>query len=149
VKKFDMPCALGVIRTLSSRRVPTPYAPMALAKPYADLVMLFPNTAEEARKAPAAVKAPLIFVNSEGNRLGRPIFPIGDLEAMGYKMVNDAISAITTMFQSVKDLFVRLKKTGRTGMDPSVFMKVRKDLEDTIGLEEYYRIEEQTVENKS
>jgi len=114
----------------------------------ADMVMLFPNTAEEARQAPAAVSVPLIFVNSEGNRLGRPILGIGDLEAMGYKMVNDAISAITTMFKSVKDLFVRLKETGVTGMDQAVFVKVRKDLEDTLGLEEYYRIEEQTVENR-
>jgi len=67
---------------------------------------------------------------------------------MGYKMVNDAISAITTMFKSVKDLFVRLKETSRTGMDQAVFAKVRKELEDVIGLEEYYRIEEQTVENR-
>ncbi len=114
----------------------------------ADMVMLFPNTAEEARKAPAAVKAHLIFVNSEGNSLGRPIFPIGELEAMGYKMVNDAISAITVMFKSVKDLFVRLKETGSTGMDQAVFKKIRKELEDTIGLEEYYRIEERTVESR-
>jgi len=33
-------------------------------------------------------------------------------------------------------------------MDQTVFTRVRKDLEDTIGLEEYYRIEEQTVENR-
>jgi hypothetical protein len=67
---------------------------------------------------------------------------------MGYKMVNDAISAITVMFQSVKELFVRLKETGQTGMDQEVFRKVRKEIEDTIGLEEFYRIEESTVENR-
>jgi len=33
-------------------------------------------------------------------------------------------------------------------MDQAVFTNVRKELEDTIGLEEYYRIEEQTVENR-
>jgi hypothetical protein len=33
-------------------------------------------------------------------------------------------------------------------MDQAVFARVRKELEDTIGLEEYYRIEEQTVENR-
>ena len=114
----------------------------------ADLVMLFPNSAEEARKAPAAVGAPLIFVNSDGNRLGRPIFPIGDLEAMGYKMVNDAISAIMVVYKNVRELFTTLKKTGRTGMEQETFVKIRKELEDTIGLEEYYRIEEQTVEKK-
>lgn len=114
----------------------------------ADMVMLFPNTAEEARKAPAAVSAPLIFVNSEGNRLGRPIFPIGDLQSMGFKMVNDAISAITVVYKNVRELFERLKNTGRTGMDQDIFMRIREELEDTIGLEEYYRIEEQTVEKR-
>jgi methylisocitrate lyase len=114
----------------------------------AEMVMLFPNTPEEARKAPAEVHAPLIYVNSEGNRLGRPIFAVGELETMGYKMVNDAISAITVMFKSVKELFLRLKETGGTGMDQAIFTGIRKEIEDTIGLEEYYRIEEQTVEHK-
>ncbi len=114
----------------------------------AEMVMLFPNTPEEARKAPTEVHAPLIYVNSEGNRLGRPIFAVDELETMGYKMVNDAISAITVMFKSVKELFLRLKETGRTGMDQAIFTGIRKEIEDTIGLEEYYRIEEQTVEHK-
>ncbi len=114
----------------------------------ADMVMIFPNTPEEARKAPGEIRAPLIFVNSEGNRLGRPIFPAGELQTMGYKMVNDAISAIAVVFQSVKDMFQRLHDTGRTGMDQAVFVGVRKEIEDTIGLEEYYQIEEQTVEKK-
>jgi len=114
----------------------------------ADMIMIFPNNPEEARRAPCEVRTPLIYVNSEGNRLGRPIFGIGELEDMGYKMVNDAISAITVMFKSVKELFVRLKETGHTGMDQEVFRKVRKEIEDTIGLEDYYRIEEKTVENQ-
>jgi hypothetical protein len=63
-------------------------------------------------------------------------------------MVNDAISAITVMFKGVKEVFSRLKETGRTGMDQAVFTKIRKEIEDTIGLEEYYRIEEETVENR-
>ncbi len=39
-------------------------------------------------------------------------------------------------------------ETGSTGMDQAVFTKVRKELEDTIGLEDYYRIEEKTIENR-
>ena len=114
----------------------------------ADMIMIFPNTVEEARQAPREIHAPLIYVNSEGNRLNRPIFGIRELEDMGYKMANDAISAITVIFKSVKELFVRLRETGQTGMEQEVFRKVRKDIEDTIGLEKYYRIEEKTVENR-
>jgi 2-methylisocitrate lyase-like PEP mutase family enzyme len=112
----------------------------------ADMVMLFPNSVAEAQQAPREIRAPLIFVNSEGNRSGRPIFSIQELEDMGYKMANDAISAITVVFQSVRDLFLRLKSEGRTGLDQKVFVDIRRELEDTIGLEEYYRIEEETVE---
>jgi len=114
----------------------------------ADMVMIFPNSREEARLAPREINAPLIYVNSEGNRLGRPILSLQELEDMGYKMVNDAISAINVMFRSVQDLFVRLKKTGSTGLDQEEFRKIRKDIEDTMGLEDHYRIEEETVEGR-
>ncbi len=114
----------------------------------ADMIMIFPNTVDEARRAAREIRTPLIYVNSEGNRLNRPILGIRELEDMGYKMVNDAISAIAVVFKSVNELFVRLKETGQTGMEQEAFKKVRKDIEDTIGLEEYYRIEEKTVENR-
>jgi methylisocitrate lyase len=115
----------------------------------ADMVMIFPNTREEALRAPKEVRAPLIYVNSEGNRLERPLFAIGDLEAAGYKMVNDAIAAITVIYGSIHELFLRLKQTGRTGLDQATAIKNRKDIEDTIGLDEYYRIEAETVEARS
>lgn len=115
----------------------------------ADMVMVFPNTVEEAMKAPREVRAPLIYVNSEGNRLGRPILSIQELESAGYKMVNDAISAINVIYGSVYDLFSRMKQTGRTGLDSAAAIMTRKAIEDAIGLEEYYHIETQTVEAKS
>ena len=74
--------------------------------------------------------------------------PIQQLEQAGYKMVNDAISAITVAYQSVKEMLTRLKQTGKTGLDQAAFQKVRKDIEDAMGLEEYYRIEEETVESR-
>jgi 2-methylisocitrate lyase-like PEP mutase family enzyme len=115
----------------------------------ADMVMIFPNTREEASMAPKEIGASLIYVNSEGNRLGRPIFSVQELEDMGYKMVNDAISAICVTFKTVKELFVRLKQTGSTGLDPDEFRKIRREIEDTMGLDEYYRIEEETVETRN
>jgi methylisocitrate lyase len=112
----------------------------------ADMIMIFPNTLEEARLAPKEIHSPLIYVNSEGNRLDRPILSIQELEQAGYKMVNDAISAIAVTYQRVKQLFVRLKETGSTGLDAQMARTIRKDIEDTMGLDEYYRIEEETVE---
>ena len=115
----------------------------------ADMVMIFPNTVEEARRAPKEVKAPLIFVNSEGNRLDRPILALQELEAFGYKMVNEPISAMCVIYSSVYELFSRMKQTGRSGLDPAAAIRARKDIEDTMGLDEYYRIEAETVEARS
>lgn len=112
----------------------------------ADMVMIFPNTKEEALRAPREVKAPLIYVNSEGNRLARPILSIQELQGAGYKMVNDAISAISVVYAAVFELFSRMKQTGRADLDPAATIKIRKDIEDTMGLDEYYRIEAETVE---
>ena len=64
----------------------------------ADLAMLFPNNDEEARRAPRDCKVPLNYVNSSGNRVGRPVYNTRELEAMGYKIVSDAIGVIITTY---------------------------------------------------
>src|SRR5215208_3306549 len=46
----------------------------------ADMVMLFPNNEDEARRAPRDCKVPLIYVNSSGNRVGRPVFHTRELD---------------------------------------------------------------------
>jgi methylisocitrate lyase len=112
----------------------------------ADLIMLFPNTADEARRAPKDVRAPLVYVNSEGNRLGRPIFGLREAEDLGYKILYDAITVTLMKFTAVRDALTRLRATGRTGLDQADMIALRQAVEDSIGLEEYYRIERDTVE---
>jgi methylisocitrate lyase len=89
---------------------------------------------------------PLIYVNSSGNRVGRPVFSTDRLQDMGYKMDADAISTIIASYRAVRDVLEKLKTTGLTGLDPAQAIATRKAIEDTIGLEEHYRVEEQTVE---
>jgi methylisocitrate lyase len=112
----------------------------------ADLVMLFPNTAEEAARAPAECPVPLVYVNSSGNRVGRPVYPAQELERFGYKINYDAISVTIASFQATSALLRTLKETGLTGLDPAEAIAARKGIEDTIGLEAHYAVEEQTVE---
>ena len=118
----------------------------AYAAAGADLIMLFPNSLQEARHAPKDVRAPLVYVNSEGNRLGRPIFSVREAEEIGYKVLYDAITVTLVAYRAVRDVLTRLKTTGRTGLDQTEMVPMRKAIEDTIGLEEYYRIECDTVE---
>ena len=112
----------------------------------ADAVMLFPNTAEEARRAPRDCKAPLNYVISWGNRVGRPVFTTQELEEMGYKIASDAISVIIATYRAVHEALRNLKETGSTALGTEEAIWARKAIEDTIGLEEHYRIEEETVE---
>ena len=114
----------------------------------ADMAFVFPNTVEEARQAPKEIKGPVVYLNSDGNRLGRPIFSIRELEDMGYKMVSYAISCINVAARAVKEMLETLKATGRTGVDQEEIRLIRKYIEDTIGLEEMYQLESETVEGR-
>lgn len=118
----------------------------AYAAAGADLIMLFPNTLEEARRAPRDVRAPLVYVNSEGNRLGRPIFRVREAEEIGYKVLYDAITVTLVAYRAARDVLARLKATGATGLDQAEMVPLRKAVEDAIGMEGYYRIERDTVE---
>lgn len=115
----------------------------------ADMVMIFPNSIEEAQQTPEYISGPLVYVNSSGNRSGRPVFNVQQLEDMGYKMNYDAISAINVASLAVFGMYTHLHRTGDTGLDQEEMIRARKQVEDTIGLDEYYRIEEDTVEKGS
>jgi 2-methylisocitrate lyase-like PEP mutase family enzyme len=112
----------------------------------ADFILVYPNNVEEAKRAPKEIHAPLNYTNSEGNAQGRPVFSTQELEAMGYKVVGHAASLILPSVKALKDTFVRLKQTGSSGLDPAVYIPLRKEIEEMIGLPEYYRIENETTE---
>jgi 2-methylisocitrate lyase-like PEP mutase family enzyme len=112
----------------------------------ADMVMCFPNTIEESQRAPQEIRAPLVYVNSQGNRLGRPIFSVQEFAEMGWKMVVEAITAPLVAIQALKRAYGQLANDGRMTLDQAEMQAVRKEIEDLIGLEEYYAIEAETVE---
>ena len=116
----------------------------------AEVVMIFPNNKEETQRLPQDLPGvPLLYVNSTGNRFGRGVFSSAELEEWGWKFVNDAISLINVSAQAMRKLLVTWKETGEPGLDPEETMHVRNQIESTIGLDEYYRIEDETVENKA
>jgi methylisocitrate lyase len=112
----------------------------------ADMVMCFPNSIEESQRAPQEIPAPLVYVNSQGNRLGWPIFSMQEFADMGWKMVVEAIIAPFVAIQALKRAYGQLAHDRRITLDPAEMQAVRKEIEDLIGLEEYYAIEAETVE---
>jgi len=112
----------------------------------ADMVMIFPNSAEEARRAPREIKGYVAYTNSEGNRLGRPTFSVSEFQDMGYKFSSYPTALLCPVTQEIKRIIKNLQTHGESGLPQDKMIIWRKEVEDIIGLEEYYRIERETVE---
>jgi len=110
------------------------------------MVMVFPNTLEEARRAPRDIKGPVAYTNSEGNRLGRPIFTEREFEELGYRLSTNPTALLCPVTQEIKRVITTLRTQGSSGLPQDKMILWRKEVEDLIGLEEYYRIESATVE---
>lgn len=118
------------------------------AKAGADMGLLFPRSPEEAARAPKICDVPLVYVQSRGNRDGRPLFSRQELTDMGYVMCIDAQVVLATAFAAQRDMLKELRATGDfTGLSPTDFVRARQEIEDIIGLDGYYQIEAETVEN--
>jgi len=112
--------------------------------------LVFPRNRSEAEAAPRRAAVPLIWVQSRGNRDGRPILPLRDLEAMGYRGCIDAQILLGAAFHCMQKAMAEIVATGNyTGLSDADFTTLRKQIEDLIGLDAYYRIEAETVEPDS
>ena len=115
----------------------------------ADLGLMFPRDDDEAVRAPKECKVPLIYVISRGNRDKRPLYDNQQLEDMGYKIGLDAQILLMVAFHFADRALAELSDKGEyTGITTEQYVSRRQEIEDLIGLEEYYKIEEETVENK-
>lgn len=112
----------------------------------AEMVMIFPGTREEALQAPKEINGPLAYTNSEGNMLRRPLFSVQEFQDIGYKLSTYPTALLCPMTQTLKRVITSLKTEGVSGNDPEEMIVWRKEVEDLIGLEDYYRIESETVE---
>jgi 2-methylisocitrate lyase-like PEP mutase family enzyme len=112
-----------------------------------DMVEIFPNNLEEVRLAPKEIHAPVIYVNSPGNRLGRPVCSWRELEENGYKMVLDSTTAMLAAAQSIHETFSVYMREERPPLDRESSIRAREWLETILGLPDYYGVEEKTTES--
>ena len=76
--------------------------------------------------------------------------PLGELKEMGYRGCIDAQILLGVALAAMKKALGEIVSTGRfTGLDDAEFVTLRKEIEDLIGLDAYYRIEAETVEPDS
>lgn len=113
----------------------------------ADMILIFPNTPDEARRAPQEIDAPVMYVNSVGNKFGRPVLTKSELDEYGYAIGVDAIGPTIDVYVHQKDYFATLldKGVGRVENDTDR----RLDLEGVIRLHDLYRFEERTTFRRS
>lgn len=113
----------------------------------ADMGLVFPRTHDEAALTPRKAKLPMVYVQSRGTRDGRPLYSYRQLKDMGYAGCIDATLPICLAYHFIGQAMKELKKTGDyTGLTNEQFIAARKGVEDIIGLEQFYAIEQQTVE---
>jgi 2-methylisocitrate lyase-like PEP mutase family enzyme len=116
----------------------------------ADLGLLFPRNPDEAEKAPKVCRLPLVYVQSRGNRDGRPIITRQELQQMGYAGCIEAQVVLCSAFHYLKQVLTELRKTGDfKGMTNAEWVASRQQVEDLIDLTKYYEIEAETVETRA
>jgi len=115
----------------------------------ADLGLLFPRHQKDAEEAPRKCKVPLVYVQSRGNRDGRPLYSRKELEQMGYAGCIEAQVVICSNFHYQKKLLKELRETGEfNGIPQADWVASRQEIEDLIDLTEHYAIEAATVESR-
>jgi methylisocitrate lyase len=115
----------------------------------ADLGLLFPRNMDEVERAPRLCRVPLVYVNARGTRDGRPVLSRQTLQQMGYVGIIEAQVMMLPAVNAQQKMLAELRGTGNyTGMTNEECIQVRKDIEDRIGLEEFYLIEQETVESR-
>jgi len=115
----------------------------------ADMGMIFPRDLAELQQAPKLSKIPLVYVVSRGNRDNRPAASAAQLADLGYKVALDALLQLLVSFHFNKRALEELKATGDfTGLSQEECVTARHDIESLVGLDEFYAIEEETVEDR-
>lgn len=113
----------------------------------ADMGLLFPRNQQDAEEAPRKCRLPLVYVQSRGNRDGRPIYSRKELEQMGYVACIEAQVVICSNFHYQKKVLKELRETGECkGLTQAEWVASRQEIEDLIDLTEHYAIEAATVE---
>jgi len=71
------------------------------------------------------------------------------LADMGYKAAIDAMTYLLASFHFARLAYGEIKRTGGyTGLTSKQCIDARQQIETLVGLDEFYAIEEQTVEKK-
>lgn len=105
----------------------------------ADAIMAFPETAQQVEELPCRVRAPLVYVVSEGRHRPRPA--VDDLRRAGYRFVVHSGAVVMAVVQVVREVFTRLYQTGLTGLDGAEMTRMREYVHRVLKVPERIEME--------
>jgi len=112
----------------------------------ADMIMIFPDSDADTENARRDIPgAPLIYVNSTGNKFNRGVYSRQQLDDWGYKILYDAISTVNVVARALFAYYGHLSRTGEHGLDNAEMVEIRANVERTIGLDALYKLEQATL----
>ena len=106
----------------------------------ADLVMLFPSSDEEWRRAAQEIDAPLAATGAFGTRSK------AGWRDLGWPLVIDPFSGQVLAYQAMRDAYAQFQADGTTGHDPADVFTVYREVQQAAGMEDFYAIEERSTE---
>lgn len=118
----------------------------------ADMIMpSHTSTAEQVKRLPHEINAPLNWTHSSGRPGEPPVFSLQELQAMGgakggYKLINYVGGPIFAMYKAVKEDLMHLKETGTPAMDYDAFKPIEEEVQEACGLPMYIEVENKTTE---
>jgi 2-methylisocitrate lyase-like PEP mutase family enzyme len=108
-------------------------------------VLAFPNSLDEAVRLPGEVGIPVIYVNTHGNRVGRPALTSAQAHEFGYAMLMHAHVPLFAAVRAIDKALATLRRENAQGVDPAD-ITTRQRTEDVLRIADLWRIEAATVE---
>lgn len=106
----------------------------------ADLIMLFPSSDEEWRRAVAEIDAPLVAMDAFDSR------SLDEWGALGCPLVIDPFSGQVLAYRALRDAYARFRADGATGHHLKDIFRTYKEIHEAAGMEDLYAIEERSTE---
>lgn len=110
----------------------------------ADGILAFPNTREEAVEFPRQVPGPVMYVNTHGNRVGRPMLTRDEAQGMGYRILCETHLLLFAAFDAMTALAG--SHAGNRPFNVPDSIGTRRKIEELLKVQNLLAIEEATVE---
>ncbi len=137
-----------IARTNAIRDESVPQA-IARAKAYraagADMILAGGRNREEMEMLHKEIGAPMVAFAMMGS-MERVGLTVREAAKIGYTLVLDPNSALVPAFHAVRESLMEIKKNGKTNMDAATVTATQQEMNETVDLPAYWRLEEMTTE---